>query len=152
MEIRDDDVLLISFPKTGTHWTLAIMQMLRAKSTDCTFQPINLLEMGGFMRAGNMTSPRWLNTHLPYRYVPKQAFEKKIKMVIVNRNPKDQMVSMFHHLSSMVGQTAWEGTFEHFFYHRMEFGGYYGNMFDYYLEWQTALEALPGQVLEVVYE
>lgn len=44
-----------------------------------------------------MTSPRTLNTHLPYRWLPRKHLEKDGKFVHVVRNPKDVAVSMFFH-------------------------------------------------------
>lgn len=45
-----------------------------------------------------MTSPRTLNTHLPYRWLPRKHLENDGKIVHVVRNPKDVAVSMFFHL------------------------------------------------------
>lgn len=44
-----------------------------------------------------MTSPRTLNTHLPYRWLPRKHLENDGKIVHVVRNPKDVAVSMFFH-------------------------------------------------------
>lgn len=44
-----------------------------------------------------MTSPRTLNTHLPYRWLPCKHLENDGKIVHVVRNPKDVAVSMFFH-------------------------------------------------------
>lgn len=43
-------------------------------------------------------SPRTLNTHVPYRWLPKQLLENGGKIVHIMRNPKDVAVSMFHFL------------------------------------------------------
>lgn len=44
-----------------------------------------------------MTSPRTLNTHLSYRWLPRKHLENDGKIVHVVRNPKDVAVSMFLH-------------------------------------------------------
>lgn len=44
-----------------------------------------------------MTSPRTLNTHLPYRWLPRKHLENDGKIVHVVRNPKDVAASMFFH-------------------------------------------------------
>ena len=46
----------------------------------------------------NLPSPRPLNTHLPYRWLPKQLTEKGGKIIHAIRNPKDIAVSLYHHL------------------------------------------------------
>jgi hypothetical protein len=44
----------------------------------------------------NISSPRALNTHAPYRWLPKQHIENGGKIVHVLRNPKDVIVSLYH--------------------------------------------------------
>ena len=43
-------------------------------------------------------SPRILNTHLPFRWLPRKHIENGGKIVHVVRNPKDVCVSMYHFL------------------------------------------------------
>lgn len=61
----------------------------------------------------NLPSPRPLNTHLPYRWLPKQLTEKGGKIIHVIRNPKDVAVSMYHHLLS-AGEFNKDFTFTQF--------------------------------------
>lgn len=42
-------------------------------------------------------SPRVLNTHFPFRMLPKQMKEKNTKIVLILRNPKDVAVSFYYH-------------------------------------------------------
>jgi hypothetical protein len=53
-----------------------------------------------FSIVDNIPSPRALNTHVPYRWLPKQHIENGGKIVHVLRNPKDVTVSMYHHLKN----------------------------------------------------
>jgi len=144
MELRDGDVLLCSYPKTGTHWTGAIISKLVAGSVDDGERQEGLLEMGFTHMAPHIPSPRILGTHLPVRWLPKEVLEKKIKIVLCNRNPKDQIVSMFYHLTKMRGELGWDGDFASYFWHRMEMGGVYGDMLDYYMDWQNFQDANPS--------
>ena len=41
--------------------------------------------------------PRVMNTHLPASHLPKEILEKRRKIILVQRNPKDITVSAFHH-------------------------------------------------------
>ena len=43
------------------------------------------------------STPRFIKSHLPSQLLPPEVWEKKIKMVYVIRNPKDTIVSFFHH-------------------------------------------------------
>ena len=45
-------------------------------------------------------SPRILNTHFPFRYLPKKHRENGGKIVHVRRNPKDVYVSLYYFLKS----------------------------------------------------
>lgn len=61
----------------------------------------------------NLPSPRLLNTHLPYRWLPNQHIENGGKIVHVLRNPKDVCVSLYHHakISKGFGEIGDFGTF-----------------------------------------
>ena len=45
----------------------------------------------------DIPSPRILNSHLNIRFLPKQMFKKKCKIIHVVRNPKDVVVSLYNH-------------------------------------------------------
>lgn len=64
----------------------------------------------------HMASPRTLNTHVPYRWLPKQHIESGGKIIHVVRNPKDVAVSLYHHLTNMREFASSDpGNFEEFF-------------------------------------
>ena len=46
----------------------------------------------------DVPSPRIINSHFPVKHTPKGIFEKKNKIVHVQRNPKDIFVSLYHHM------------------------------------------------------
>ena len=60
-------------------------------------------------------SPRLINTHLPFRYLPKQHIENQYKIVHFVRNPKDVCVSYFHHVQKDIFidiHKPWQDYFE----------------------------------------
>ena len=61
----------------------------------------------------SMPSPRQLNTHMPYRWLPIQHIQNGGKIVHVMRNPKDVCVSMYHHAKTTMefGELRDFGTF-----------------------------------------
>jgi len=92
-----------------------------------------------------MASPRVLSTHFPFRAIPKQALEKKVKIVYLIRNPKDTVVSLYNHMYTHTVESwlNFPGTFDSFFELFMTYGPYYNQMFDYLLEYQEGIEANP---------
>ena len=151
-EIRESDILICAYPKTGYHWHDAIINMLINKSAQHGRTRGNFLDPGLKM-AEAAPSPRILSSHFPFRWVPQQAFTKKIKIVHIVRNPKDVAVSLFNHLNNHVGLLHMPGTFEQFYHLFMEVGPYYGRYFDYLMDFQEGFESLPDvHVHTCVYE
>ncbi|XP_033108635.1 sulfotransferase 1C4-like [Anneissia japonica] len=109
-EVRDDDVWLCTYPKSGTHWLMQIIQLLKLdgdyeKLVEKGVKDVKPLEFalpypGGLKYAykyyEQLPSPRLVVTHLPFTLLPKQVFEKKAKVIYVARNPKDTAVSMYY--------------------------------------------------------
>ena len=63
-----------------------------------------------------LQSPRYMKTHLPYR-LWKNQLEKHpdLKVIVILRNPKDTLVSFFHHCRSDSQLGAFNGTWDQFF-------------------------------------
>eukprot|EP00058_Branchiostoma_floridae_P023721 XP_002609211.1 hypothetical protein BRAFLDRAFT_125965 [Branchiostoma floridae] len=127
-QIRDDDIVVASFPKTGTNWLLEIVgKILRAagkteSSTDSLIAP-GPLEMKtptstqpGYLTLANMPSPRLVATHLPFELAPEGISkpQNKVKILVPMRNPKDTAVSHFHfgkkilRLRGVTDEVPWE--------------------------------------------
>ena len=84
---------------TGTHWTWEIVNMLLTQNdeyTDKTKETAFLEFVDDLNKVEHISSPRILNTHVPYGWLPNQHIEKMRKIIHVVRNPKDVFVSYFH--------------------------------------------------------
>lgn len=99
LECRKDDIILATYIKSGTHWIWEVVCMLINGTTEYTKE----IKEFFFLEAipdldvvHNLSSPRPLNTHLPYRWLPKQLKEKGGKIIHVIRNPKDIAVSLYY--------------------------------------------------------
>ncbi|XP_027622711.1 amine sulfotransferase [Tupaia chinensis] len=102
-EIRDNDIFVISYPKSGTVWILQILCLIHFEGyrnkTDT--RPLNLrapfLEYNvSHVDLEKTPSPRIIGSHLPYYLVPRGLKNKKAKIIYMCRNPKDVMNSFFH--------------------------------------------------------
>nr|KAG5694303.1 hypothetical protein BaRGS_032021 [Batillaria attramentaria] len=96
MPIRDDDVVLCSYPKSGTHWMYRMLDLLirrqlvyDVRNADSTYIDVQHVD-----KMADLDSPRILVTHLPFDLLPSQIKNKRTKIVHVYRNPKAVAVSL----------------------------------------------------------
>ncbi|OWF37355.1 Sulfotransferase 1C2 [Mizuhopecten yessoensis] len=140
MQCREDDVFLCAYMRSGTHWVWEIANMLTTGKLDYLTQPKEsaMMEFNYPEEFDEMPSRRILNTHIPLRLLPTEVKDKKLKVIFVQRNPKDVMVSSFHFLQK-AKIVPFEGTFEEYF---MLFStlGIMVNWFDYTLEAEKAMK------------
>ncbi|XP_074189576.1 amine sulfotransferase [Rhinolophus sinicus] len=112
-EIRDDDVFIATYPKSGTIWAQQILSLIyfegHRSRTEIVktihrvpFLEYNLNKMDFLARP----SPRLFATHLPYYLVPKGLKSKKAKIIYIYRNPKDVLTSYFHFSNLIVAMQA----------------------------------------------
>ncbi|KFR03626.1 Amine sulfotransferase, partial [Opisthocomus hoazin] len=102
-EIKDSDIFIATYPKSGTVWTQNILSLIihegHRNGTENmeTLDRIPWLEYNIKNAAyANLPSPRVFATHLPYYLVPRDLRNKRARVIYVTRNPKDVMVSYYH--------------------------------------------------------
>lgn len=108
-EIRDDDVFLITYPKSGTIWTQQILSLIYSEGHRNGTENLQTLDRVPFFEYNirkvdflRRPSPRLFASHLSYNLVPKGLMNKKAKIIYVYRNPKDVLTSYFHYSNLVV--------------------------------------------------
>lgn len=103
IEIRDDDVFLITYPKSGTVWIRYILFLIYfegERNSNENLQPYDTMPFLEYnildLDYVKMPSPRIFSSHLPYYLVPKGLKSKKAKILYIYRNPKDVLISYFY--------------------------------------------------------
>ena len=115
MEVTPHDVWVITYPRSGTTWTqemvwniLNNLDFEKARQTDIDqkffFLDLDFLVSGshggdpGFVckAVAQVGKQRLIKTHLPIGLLPPDLLNK-CKVIYVARNPKDVVVSYYHH-------------------------------------------------------
>ncbi|XP_060586076.1 sulfotransferase 1A2-like [Ruditapes philippinarum] len=152
IKCHDDDIILNSYPKTGTHWLWEMLQMVIKQTAEVSNanKLREMIEAFPTEVVENLPSPRVLNTHLKIKYLPKDIIKKRLKMFLLLRNPKDVAVSLYHHLKG-IKFYEYDGKFENFLRLFQSGGVDYGSYPEYLREWQTFIKENPDFPVHVVY-
>ncbi|CAL1535186.1 unnamed protein product [Lymnaea stagnalis] len=155
LQLRDDDILLCGYPKTGTHWTWEVVSMIVRKEGEISKvgKKSTFLELGLGKLMDGIPSPRVLSSHMWFDYLPKQISDKKTKLILTVRNPKDTAVSYHNHHVALKALQLYDGPFKNWFQLYMDGQVEYGTFFDYYKDWDNVIKSKPDlSILVVNYE
>ncbi|XP_066266695.1 amine sulfotransferase-like [Branchiostoma lanceolatum] len=106
-QVRDDDVFVSAYVKSGTTWVQQIVSLLSTEGDLSEVNKIPIVVRVPWLETMDMSgsgkpypklleeapSPRLMKTHLPYHMLPQQAREGKGKIIYCARNVKDVVVS-----------------------------------------------------------
>ncbi|XP_037778237.1 amine sulfotransferase-like [Penaeus monodon] len=156
-EFRSTDVIVDSFPKTGTTWTQEIVYMLthgcqKSRPEDGTLEtrfPFLEFPFPGVRAVAAMEGPRCIKTHLPHHLLPKSFASSGAKMVYVTRNPRDTAVS-YYHFTQLLSVTSFKGSLADYFTLFLEDKAMYSPFFPHVLGYWEARR--DPNILFITYE
>ncbi|XP_075453835.1 amine sulfotransferase-like isoform X3 [Ascaphus truei] len=119
-EIKDSDVFLVAYPKSGSTWSQQILSLIfneghrNGTETIATTERVPWLEYNlNNVDYVALPSPRLFASNLIYHLLPKDLRSKKGKVIYVTRNPKDVMNS-YYHFENIIVHIKKSPNFEHF--------------------------------------
>ncbi|KAJ7304140.1 hypothetical protein JRQ81_011668 [Phrynocephalus forsythii] len=134
----DDDIVTVSYPKSGTNWMLEILGLIWHDGDPSWVQSIFSHErspwiesVDGLEAALKYPPPRFLTTHLPFQLFPKDFLHSKCKVIYIMRNPKDVLVSHYHFAKFCEGLEepgTWEEFLEKFLNGKVMFGSWFDHL------------------------
>ncbi|KAJ8032034.1 Estrogen sulfotransferase [Holothuria leucospilota] len=166
-EYRKDDVWLIGYNKSGTHWMNEVMQLIFTEGDPSKLDHrhrrdiLEITEVTDLCMVDKMEptvefvktdpSPRVLKTHLRPEHLPKETWVKKIPIVYILRNPKDVFISLFNFLSKFTDKNGdpclkpedFDKFLQDFISGEVPYDGWYDHV--------TSYEALIGKVDHVLF-
>ncbi|XP_030938999.1 flavonol sulfotransferase-like [Quercus lobata] len=165
---QTNDIILSSFPKSGTTWLKALSFAIVTRSSfdisanpllttmphECVLSLESDLAHNSFHR--NQDTPL-IGTHVPYTSLPKSIIDSRCKIIYICRDPKDTFVSLWHFLynasfkgvdSSAKEDADFEKAFELFCDGVSYYGPYWNHVLGY---WKASLES-PERILFLKYE
>uniref|UniRef100_A0A8C6NZP4 Sulfotransferase n=1 Tax=Nothobranchius furzeri TaxID=105023 RepID=A0A8C6NZP4_NOTFU len=154
MKAREDDVMLVAYPKCGFNWMVGVLRKIIEEGTGRKLEGkapplIEFLGPDLLQLVDQAPSPRLMGTHLHPDSIPASFKEKKPKTMVIFRNPKDTLVSYYHFCNNNVvlpSVKSWDSFFKDFMTGNVAWGSY----FDHALAWEKRMD--DPDVLLVMYE
>ncbi|XP_005415173.1 PREDICTED: sulfotransferase family cytosolic 2B member 1-like [Chinchilla lanigera] len=142
-QFQDTDVLLVTFPKSGTTWMQQVLSLILCKGhlwpihNVPNWERAPWLEQNSFVKLlGNLdpSQPRLLTSHLGAEALGPALLHSKARVVYMARNPKDVLVSFyyFHKLAKFLPDPS---SFEDFVAEFLEGTGFFGSWFEHVKGW-----------------
>uniref|UniRef100_A0A8C5WWP5 Sulfotransferase n=1 Tax=Laticauda laticaudata TaxID=8630 RepID=A0A8C5WWP5_LATLA len=156
---REDDIILVSYPKTGSNWVQQILMLLEVASGKYEedeqkqrLQKLQELSQFFFLEFGEpekFESLLKISIWSSRFYIYMSIYDFALKILVLLRNPKDTAVSFFHFskgIRLISDQETWDEYFEAFITGKVVYGSY----FDYIVEWNKYLD--DSNIFFITYE
>lgn len=144
MEAREEDLVLVAYPKCGFNWMVGVIRKIISEATGVkseTKMPPLIEFMGPqvLKAVSQAPSPRFLGAHLHPDNFPASFKTKKPKMLVIFRNPKDTAVSFYHFCNInpvLPSIKSWDSFFSDFMSGDVPWGSY----FEHALAWEKKMD------------
>ncbi|XP_049903077.1 sulfotransferase family 2, cytosolic sulfotransferase 3 isoform X1 [Epinephelus moara] len=154
--LKDDDVIGVLYPKSGTIWMQEILPLLLNGGDLTPIQTIPNWDRVPWLEekrlaevVDQLPSPRAMVTHFPYHLMPASFHTSKAKVIYVMRNPKDILVSSFY-FHQMAEFLEDPGTFDEFIEKFLEGKVLFGKWTDHVKGWKDT--DLGDRIMYITYE
>lgn len=138
LEARQEDVVLVAYPKCGFNWMVGVLRKIMTTATGKTFSSapphLEFLPPDTQKALAQEASPRLMATHLHPDEMHPSFREKKAKILVVWRNPKDTLVSFYHFMNKnpVLPNVEWDKFYSDFISGEVIYGSY----FDHAKAWE----------------
>ncbi|XP_059360916.1 sulfotransferase 4A1-like [Carassius carassius] len=155
--LRSSDIWIITYPKSGTSLLQEVVYLVSQGVDPDEIGLMNIDEQlpvleypqPGLEIIQELTSPRLIKSHLPYRFMPTAMHNGEGKVIYMARNPKDLVVSYYQFHRSL-RTMSYRGTFQEFCRRFMNDKLGYGSWFEHVQEfWEHRMDS---NVLFLKYE
>ncbi|XP_054444260.1 sulfotransferase 2A1-like [Pteronotus mesoamericanus] len=136
--VRDEDVITVSYPKSGTNWIKEIVNLIHTKGDSSWVQSTLSWERSPWLEVKeqldlvvNQKGPRSYTSHLPVQFFPKSFFKSKAKLIYIMRNPRDVLISAYHFnktVKVIKNTDSFEEHFEWFLQGKVMFGSWFDHV------------------------
>jgi hypothetical protein len=160
-DVQPSDVVIASFPKSGTTWLKALGYAIATRSRvqsqslllkKLPHECVTFLEFNAMKTTNRDPELPLLSTHIPYTCMPKSVLDSGCKIVYICRDPKDVLISLWQFLKNLPGSdvnyVSLQEAFDLFCQGVCVEGPYWDHVLGY---WNTSLES-PDKVLFLKYE
>ncbi|XP_062996443.1 sulfotransferase 2B1-like isoform X2 [Elgaria multicarinata webbii] len=140
-QLLDDDVLNVTYPKSGTNWMQEILGLIWhngdpswVRSSFAWDRSLWIETTDGMKIALASPPPRLMASHLPFQLFPKSFLQTKAKVIYTLRNPRDVLVSLYYYSKFFKGNKD-PGTVEEYLEEFLSGNVTYGSWFDHVKSW-----------------
>lgn len=150
---RDDDVVLVNYVKSGTHWLWEVLCMLHKGKAET----IPVIKQYSFMEGlstenlKSMESPRIFNTHLRFHQLPTDMINRKTKIVLIHRKPKDVAASHYNHHLKLIKCYDYHGEWNDWLPLFMDGKVDCNCWFDYVRDWERVMDENADYPIHLMY-